>query len=72
MSDIEINEKDRDNDDLGLSQTFVPDVPQEIFFPDELNAYLRDQVQVRILFLSYFHINRLHIDWCPKTYCSPL
>lgn len=33
--------------DLKLSETYVPDVPKDIIFPDELNAYLRDQIQVR-------------------------
>lgn len=44
----------KDMSDLALSQTYVPDVPKDIIFPDELNAYLRDQLQVsKILLLCY-------------------
>lgn len=37
----------REMSNLGLADTYVPDVPKDIIFPDELNAYLRDQIQVR-------------------------
>lgn len=31
---------------LQLSKAKVPDIPDDIVFPDELNRYLRDRVQV--------------------------
>ncbi|CAH1169958.1 unnamed protein product [Phaedon cochleariae] len=30
---------------LDISQIFVPEIPEDIIFPNELNAYLRDQIQ---------------------------
>ncbi|XP_071053866.1 coiled-coil domain-containing protein 13 [Onthophagus taurus] len=35
---------DKDIAELGLSNTFVPDIPKDILFPEELNTYLRDQI----------------------------
>ncbi|KAF2895735.1 hypothetical protein ILUMI_10439 [Ignelater luminosus] len=32
-------------DDLELTKITIPDIPKDIIFPDELNRYLRDQVQ---------------------------
>lgn len=33
-------------EDLELEKVSVPNLPKDILFPDELNKYLRDQVQV--------------------------
>lgn len=58
--DAEIKEKFKNGiAELALSETYVPDVPNDIIFPDELNAYLRDQIQVRNTFLLWF-VRLLH------------
>lgn len=36
------------SDNLQLLKVFVPDIPKDIIFPDELNRYLRDQIQVSL------------------------
>lgn len=33
-------------DNLNLLDMDVPDIPENIIFPDELNSYLRDRLQV--------------------------
>lgn len=34
------------SDNLNLLETQIPEIPEDIIFPDELNRYLRDKVQV--------------------------
>lgn len=40
------NEKVTVTDNMQLSLFPFPEVPEDVIFPDELNAYLRDRVQV--------------------------
>lgn len=45
----------KEEDNLRLSEMTIPEIPKDILFPDELNQYLRGQVQViiTILFGNY-------------------
>ncbi|GJQ66375.1 hypothetical protein Trydic_g4406 [Trypoxylus dichotomus] len=36
---------EKDTSELELAGTYVPSIPNDIIFPDELNTYLRDQIQ---------------------------
>lgn len=45
--------------DLELSNLVAGDVPTDILFPDELNRYLREQIQVINYFRSILFYNNM-------------
>lgn len=39
---------------LSIQDITAPEIPEDILFPDELNRYLRERIQVYLKEVSYF------------------
>lgn len=50
------------SDDLNLENLCVPNIPDDIVFPNELNNYLRQQVQVTIIIFFIYITNITQVE----------
>lgn len=55
------------SDNLNLDNLSVPNIPDDIVFPNELNNYLRQQVQVTIIISFIYIMQKTHITMTSKT-----